>query len=850
MTIHATMNLVGSTNPKDLIDNAQNLDWLILGPLLGYPDRLGVNRLSWAGIEAAFAAAQAARASEYSSDKLARDTEFAEDQAERIAEFDADQDNRVVQFNAFMDASGYEPPIAYAAGILLDRTTKTVSYLGNEYRAKGSFIPFTTSNWATDAAKLKLIGDDSLRQDLANPADPSEGMGMLAFTRTALVDAVSSASRMLSAQKVNVWEYQHLVTSKPTMDPNTWNWTQPQLAAITECKKVPNKALVYPAGKYLTETTLDFGSLSVEGTGTDAGVGTEIQALTDGMLLAKVGSGCFITNLKFNGKNKAIWNVLISGNRPTMIRVESTYAKEFGFVFNGTQNGSFYSLVSYFCLYSFGLFNGTRNCIFFSCGSATSSGPTGVRDPNQVEIVSDFNTSNPYGFGLLTTITTNGNDRNSFFGGIFEYPDTIISLRNTANTNKDVGRLFFYGSEFAGSGKILDTAGLTANSNPKLIFDNCEFTWKDQVTPFSAGARGELTFQGHASFSGGGQLVNRGITQVNNLDTAGVRTQDGTVYVDAALNVTTIPKNGFYRPVASGSISEAVSFGTGHKETWFSQPAGAAFVGGTTYRTVKGSMAEPLTYALTAGLNKVGAYAPTGVGSLPEGVAQLVENVGNGASDSALVGFRVRADGSNNYGYIGIINAGLVFGVRNNSGGGYSERLSINKTGHILPGVDNVQNLGSATLRIGTIYTGTNPIVSSDGNLKQQVRTLHDSELAVARAIKGLIRAYKFNDAVEAKGDGARIHFGVIAQEVAAAFEAEGLDPDHYGIFCHDVWEDEYVDVCEDVPIEIDGVPLLDGNGNPCTEGAPTGERVLVREGGSRYGIRYDQLAMFMIASI
>lgn len=167
MTIYATMNPLGSTHPKDLRDNSQNLDYWSIGPLYSYPDRLGVNRLSRAGIEASFAAAQAnkqavfdasqaARAAEYSADKLTRDTVFA-----------ADQSNRENQFNAFMDASGFEPPVAYAAGITLTRTTQTVTYLGSEYRAKSAFIPLTTSNWAADQPKLKLIGDDSLRQDLS-----------------------------------------------------------------------------------------------------------------------------------------------------------------------------------------------------------------------------------------------------------------------------------------------------------------------------------------------------------------------------------------------------------------------------------------------------------------------------------------------------------------------------------------------------------------------------------------------------------------------------------------------------------------------------------------------------------
>lgn len=141
---HNTGNPIGSTSPKDLSDNARNLDYLVSGDETAYPDRKGVPRKSWKGIEG----------------------EHNADQARRQSEFNTAQGDRGVQFDALMEATGYEPPIPYVPGILLDRTTKTVSYLGNEYRAKGSFIPLTTSNWAADEVKLRLIGDDSLRQDI------------------------------------------------------------------------------------------------------------------------------------------------------------------------------------------------------------------------------------------------------------------------------------------------------------------------------------------------------------------------------------------------------------------------------------------------------------------------------------------------------------------------------------------------------------------------------------------------------------------------------------------------------------------------------------------------------------
>jgi len=84
-----------------------------------------------------------------------------------------------------------------------------------------------------------------------------------------------------------------------------------------------------------------------------------------------------------------------------------------------------------------------------------------------------------------------------------------------------------------------------------------------------------------------------------------------------------------------------------------------------------------------------------------------------------------------------------------------------------------------------------------------------------------LLRAFKFNDAVDEKGDAARIHFGVIAQDVKTAFESEGLIAERYSALCYDKWEDQY-----------------DADGN------------FVQPAGNRYGIRYDQLLAFIISAL
>lgn len=133
----------------------------------------------------------------------------------------------------------------------------------------------------------------------------------------------------------------------------------------------------------------------------------------------------------------------------------------------------------------------------------------------------------------------------------------------------------------------------------------------------------------------------------------------------------------------------------------------------------------------------------------------------------------------------------------------------------IRPGVNNTANLGVASYRWAEIFAANATINTSDERAKQDIAALDDAERRVALAIKGLVKKFRFRDAVAAKGDAARIHVGVIAQEVAAAFQAEGLDPARYAMFCHDQW-----DADED------------------------------REAGDIYGIRYEELLAFVISAI
>lgn len=144
---------------------------------------------------------------------------------------------------------------------------------------------------------------------------------------------------------------------------------------------------------------------------------------------------------------------------------------------------------------------------------------------------------------------------------------------------------------------------------------------------------------------------------------------------------------------------------------------------------------------------------------------------------------------------------------------------------------DNTINLGSGTYRWKTVFAGTATINTSDANEKQDIASLDDAELAVAKQIKLLIKKFKFKDAVKQKGNNARVHFGVLAQEIESAFAAQNLDASKYGLFCRDEW------------YEIDG-KAMDENMKPYTANT----NLAVKK--TRLGVRYEELFAFVIAAM
>lgn len=134
-----TGNPVPSRDPRDLVDNAENLDRAVNGEAVTFADRLGKQRKSFAGME---------------------------------AEFSADQQRREDAFQEFMERSGYQDIGTYGPGLQITERNQIFLKDGEYYRASAALaLPYTTTgDWATEGGQFVSVGDAALRQEIASPS--------------------------------------------------------------------------------------------------------------------------------------------------------------------------------------------------------------------------------------------------------------------------------------------------------------------------------------------------------------------------------------------------------------------------------------------------------------------------------------------------------------------------------------------------------------------------------------------------------------------------------------------------------------------------------------------------------
>jgi len=247
--------------------------------------------------------------------------------------------------------------------------------------------------------------------------------------------------------------------------------------------------------------------------------------------------------------------------------------------------------------------------------------------------------------------------------------------------------------------------------------------------------------------------------------------------------------------------------------------------------------------------------------------------IGKSSVDSGTVGVEFRPDGLGVFGRDGnfplIVNRTSNFGGsilfrKDGSGGGFIAIFEDSSAGRLLLGNDNtcllfndstkqiipfqstgakqddVIALGNASGRFDQVFSANGSLNTSDRNEKQDIEELTDAEKRVAVKAKSLVRKYRWKKRVTEKGDNARTHVGVIAQDLQDAFTAEGLDATKYGMFCSDTWWDN-----DEVFVDDDGKEHNIVKSYYTEEEAPKGSTKK-----TRLAVRYSELLAFIISTL
>ncbi|MBD9680032.1 right-handed parallel beta-helix repeat-containing protein [Pseudomonas sp. PDM18] len=253
----------GSPAPKDLYDNAANLDFAMNRLQPTWRDRLGRDRKSFYGLQ---------------------------------------QD-----FNQFLLDSGYIFIGDYDADgpLTITLPNQIFSKDGEFWRADADLageLPYTTLNdWGADQSNFVAMGDAVLRQQLAGLAGPlgERGGWLVEWYRQTLGGTIETVSGMLNGQAVNLWEFAGLAVGySPGGDPASWNWA-PAFAAAQGAGGV---AIFVPPGAYHTTQVALQSDVLIFGTGFGSRI---ICSDAEAIFLGVQKSNISIRDLRFEGVDNA-----------------------------------------------------------------------------------------------------------------------------------------------------------------------------------------------------------------------------------------------------------------------------------------------------------------------------------------------------------------------------------------------------------------------------------------------------------------------------------------------------------------------------------------------------------------
>ena len=120
-------------------------------------------------------------------------------------------------------------------------------------------------------------------------------------------------------------------------------------------------------------------------------------------------------------------------------------------------------------------------------------------------------------------------------------------------------------------------------------------------------------------------------------------------------------------------------------------------------------------------------------------------------------------------------------------------------------------------------WDGTACQIISDQRLKQQITQIDNALLDAWEDVE--LSQFKYNDAVDQKGDNARLHTGYVVQQMDEACKSHNVDISEYGLYCHE----EYPEETEEVEVTQE-------------DGTTKKETKVIEEASEHYSLRYTEV--------
>jgi hypothetical protein len=211
------------------------------------------------------------------------------------------------------------------------------------------------------------------------------GSALVGWSRVSLADRITTAGQMLSAQRLSVWEFAHLATTRPTpSDPNTWYWAAAINAALTYAAAHGYEEVYLPPGTYMLEATVAVPPfVGVRG----AGFGTKLCPVSAGYRAITVPGGVtasteganahgLIADFVLDGKGigtDGMWLEIIAYRSFARLKIRNFTGN--GLELNDSQNSDFQQLEIRGCGVNLLVSHGAGSNEFIKCqftGAATA----------------------------------------------------------------------------------------------------------------------------------------------------------------------------------------------------------------------------------------------------------------------------------------------------------------------------------------------------------------------------------------------------------------------------------------------------------------------------------------------